>query len=94
LIASGYFVVEKFELKTAQNFRALEGKSSAQILVVTEGAGALHAPGCEAVNFATGDAVVVPACTAEFRIQPRAGISFLKSYVPGVPVPQPEINPN
>ena len=94
LIASGYFVVEKFELKSAQDFRAPEGKSSAQILVATEGAGALHAPGCEAVNFAKGDAVVVPACIAEFRIQPRAGISFLKSYVPGVPVPQPEINLN
>jgi mannose-6-phosphate isomerase len=90
LIASGYFVVEKFELKTAQAFRALEGKSSAQILVATEGAGALQTPGGEGVNFAKGDAVVVPACIAEFRIQPRKGISFLKSYVPGKPVPEPE----
>jgi mannose-6-phosphate isomerase class I len=91
LIASGYFVVEKFELKTVQDFRALEGKSSAQILVATEGSGELHAPGCEVVNFAKGDAVVVPACISQYRIQPRAGISFLKSYVPGKPVPEPEI---
>jgi len=94
LIASGYFVVEKFKLKTAQDFYVLEGKSSAQILVVTEGAGTLHAPGFEAVNFTKGDAVVVPASISQFRIQPCAGISFLKSYVPGVPVPQPEINLN
>jgi len=94
LIASGYFVVEKFELKSAQDFRAPEGKSSAQILVATEGAGALHAPGCEAVNFAKGDAVVVPASISQFRIQPLAGISFLKSYVPGVPVSRPEMDSN
>ena len=94
MIASGYFIVEKFELKSAQVFRALEGKSSAQILVATDGAGALHAPGCEAVNFAKGDAVVVPACIAEFRIQPRAGVSLLKSFVPGKPVPEPEISLN
>jgi len=93
LIASGYFVVERYELKAAQEFCALEGKSSAQILVATEGSGTLHAPGCDVVTFAKGDAVVVPASISHFRDQPQVGIIFLKSYVPGVPVAQPEIDP-
>jgi len=94
LIGSGYFVVERYELKTAQDFGALEGKSSAQILVATEGSGTLHAPGCDVVTFAKGDAVVVPASISHFRIQPQVGIIFLKSYVPGVAVAQPQIDQN
>jgi mannose-6-phosphate isomerase len=90
LIASEYFAVEKFELTSGQAFPALPGKTSAQILVATEGAGALLAHGFEPVQFAMGDAVVVPAFVREFAIQPAASLRFLKSYVPGVAVQQPE----
>ena len=92
LVSSRYFAVEKFELDAVQEFRALKGKSSARILVVTAGAGAVLAPGCAAVNFSKGDAVVIPACIAEFRLEPRGKISFLKSYVPGQRVSDPEIS--
>jgi len=91
LVSSGYFVVEKLDLDSEQKFRAPKGKSSAQILVVTEGMGTMLAIGCEPVDFGKGDAVVVPACMAEFRVQPRGKISFLKSYVPGERVSEPEI---
>jgi mannose-6-phosphate isomerase class I len=84
-------VVEKFELHSEQCFSAAQGKSSAQILVATEGAGTVHAADHDPVDFAKGDAVVVPACISEFRIQPRQEISFLKSYVPGHRVPEPRI---
>lgn len=90
LVSSAYFTVQKFELQSEQALSAPKGKSSAQILVATDGAATLHAPGCEAVNFGKGDAVVVPACISQFRIQPRPEVRFLKSYVPGVPVPEPE----
>lgn len=90
LIASEYFTVQKFDLNSQQIFPALEGKSSAQILVATEGAGTLSAPGSEPVEFNKGDAVVVPASIHEFSVQPRAKLQFLSSYVPGIAVAQPE----
>jgi mannose-6-phosphate isomerase len=91
LVSSGYFVVERFELESEQQFPAPKGRSSTQILVTTDGAATLVAPDCEPVDFGKGDAVVVPACIAQFRIQPQGKISFLKSYVPGERVPDPEI---
>ena len=91
LVASEYFVVERFDLQTEQDFKsASSGKSSAQILVAVDGAGVLQAPGFEAIHFTKGDAMVVPAAIPQFRIQPGPGVMFLKSYVPGVPVPEPE----
>lgn len=90
LIASEYFAVQKFDLSGKHEFGALPGKSSAQIVVATNGAGALHAPDCEPVEFAKGDAVVVPAAVRQFSVTPRANVQFLKSYVPGEKVSQPE----
>lgn len=91
LVAAAYFVVERFDLQTDQEFEvSARDKSSAQILVAVDGAGRLQAPGCEAVHFAKGDAVVVPAAVPQFRIQPRPAVKVLSSYVPGMAVPEPE----
>lgn len=91
LVASGYFVVEKFELTSQQTFLPLKGKSSVQILVATDGEASLEAHGFDPVTFGKGDAVVVPACISEFGVRPRRSLTFLKSYVPGERVAQPEI---
>ena len=64
---------------------------SVQIVVAIDGAGVLHAPDCDPVHFAKGDAVVVPAAIPQFRIQAQPQMHFLKSFVPGVPLPEPEI---
>jgi mannose-6-phosphate isomerase len=90
LVSSQYFVVEQFELSSEQPFPELGGKSSAQILVATDGDGTLVAEGFDPVAFAKGDAVVVPATIRRFRIRPRTRVQFLKSYVPGVAVAEPE----
>jgi len=91
LVSSAYFGVEKFDLQAPQEFDLRnDKKSSAQILIATAGAASLEAPGCSPVRFAKGDAVVVPADLQQFRIQPQPGVEFLRSYVPGVPVPEPE----
>jgi mannose-6-phosphate isomerase len=91
LVASPYFVVERFELKTEQDFHvSAREKSSVQILVAVEGMGMLHAPGCDPVQFGKGDAVVVPAML-RFKIQPQPGVEVLKSYVPGAAVERPEV---
>ena len=91
LVASTYFVVQRFDLEKEENFEfSARDHSSVQILVAIEGAGLLHAPDCEPVRFGKGDAVVVPAAVPQFRIQPQPRMDFLKSFVPGVPLPEPE----
>ena len=92
LVASTYFVVQRFDLEKTEiaEFSARD-HSSVQIVVAIEGAGVLQAPDCDPVRFAKGDAVVVPAAVPQFRIQPQSRMHFLKSFVPGVPVPEPEI---
>jgi mannose-6-phosphate isomerase len=92
LVASTYFVVQRFDLETgeASEFSGRD-RHSVQILVAIDGAAVLHAPDCDPVQFGKGDAVVVPAAIPQFRIQPQPRIDFLKSFVPGVPLPDPEI---
>ena len=92
LVASTYFVVQRFDLEKTEiaEFSARD-HSSVQIVVAIEGAGVLQAPDCDPVRFAKGDAVVVPAAVPQFRIQPQPRLHFLKSFVPGVPVPEPEV---
>jgi len=92
LVASHYFAVEKYVLKSAQEFSAGPGKSSAQILVATEGSATLSADGCETLMFAKGDGVVIPAAVGQFAMHPRGEIKFLRSYVPGISVPEPEVS--
>jgi len=92
LIASPYFVVEMFTAKDPLDFslRDNSGKSSAQILVAVEGCGAVEVPGTNTVTFAKGDAVVVPACVEFFRVRPQWSVEFLRAYVPGNTLPEPE----
>jgi mannose-6-phosphate isomerase len=92
LIAAPYFVVDAFDLKAPQTFTTDggSGKSSAQILVATEGCALVETPGNEPVMLAKGDAVVVPAALREFSVRPQWQVTFLKSYVPGDRLPEPQ----
>src|SRR5260370_6148608 len=92
LVAAPYFVVDMFEIKDAQelNTRDHSGKSSTQILLPFEGCGLWEAPGPQAVTFAKGDAVVVPASAGEFTVLPQWTLEFLGARVPGVPLPEPD----
>lgn len=92
LVASTYFVVQRFDLEKGgvAEFTARD-HHSVQIVVAIDGAGVLHAPDCEPVSFGKGDAVVVPAAVPQFRIQAQPQTYFLKSFVPGTPLPEPEI---
>jgi uncharacterized protein YjlB len=85
--------VEQFHLHEAQEFDfSNAAKNSAHILVAIQGAGSLEEQGSEAVKFATGDAVVVPAAIMKMIVNPQPEIRFLKAYVPAEPVPEPEIS--
>jgi mannose-6-phosphate isomerase class I len=85
-------VVDQYELKEPQAFRTLDeaGRNSVQILVAVEGCGIVEAPGMEPVTLAKGDATVIPASVETFGVRPQWGVSFLKAYVPGTVLPEPE----
>ena len=91
LVSSSHFAVEKYDLNSAHEFAPRQGTSSAQILVGLEGNAELQAPGCDPVTFGKGDAVVVPAITPTFEVEPKASIQFLRSLVPGAVISDPEI---
>ena len=92
MISSPYFVVDMFELKQPHSFQTQDesGKRSVQILVAVEGCGIVEASGANPVTLARGDAVVVPAAVGEFQVRPQWSVEFLKAWVPGDAVPEPE----
>jgi mannose-6-phosphate isomerase len=92
MIRAPYFVVDQFDLKEPHAFGTADesGKASVQILVATEGCGVVEAPGMEPVTLAKGDAAVIPASLKAFGVRPQWGVTFLKAYVPGANLPEPE----
>jgi mannose-6-phosphate isomerase len=92
LVAAPYFVVDMFEAKDSMELatRDESGKTSVQILVAVEGCGVIEAPGMEAVTLAKGDAVVIPACVESFGVRPQWTLEFLRAYVPGRALQEPE----
>lgn len=92
LVAAPYFVVDMFEAKDPLELSTQDesGKSSVQILVAVEGCGVIEATGMDPVTLAKGDAVVVPAAVEKFRVRPQWSLEFLRAYVPGKALPEPE----
>ncbi len=93
LVGAPYFVVEMFEGKEpmrALSTRDDSGKSSVQILVAVEGCGVIESQGMDPVTLAKGDAVVIPASVDEFSVRPQWTLEFLRAYVPGRSLPEPE----
>jgi len=92
LVAAPYFVVDRFEVKEGLELSTRDdsGKSSVQILVAVEGCGVIEAPGLDAVTLAKGDALVVPAAVPSFGVRPQWSLEFLRAYVPGKTLPEPE----
>jgi mannose-6-phosphate isomerase len=92
LVAAPYFVVDMFETKEPLELatRDQSGRGSAQILVAVEGCGVIEAPGTDCVTLAKGDAVVVPAGLNRFDVRPQWALEFLRAYVPGESLPEPE----
>ena len=92
LVGAPYFVVDMFEAKAPLQLstRDESGKSSVQILTAIEGCGVVEVPGMDPVTLAKGDAVIIPACVENFGVRPQWTLEFLRSYVPGKSLPEPE----
>jgi len=92
LVAAPYFVVDMFEAKDSLELATSDdsGRTSVQILVAVEGCGVIEASGKDPVTLAKGDAVVVPASVGSYAVRPQWALEFLRAYVPGKALPEPE----
>ena len=92
LVAAPYFVVDMFDAKEPVELatRDQSGKSSVQILTAVEGCAVIEAPGMQVATMAKGDALVIPASIEQFHVRPQWSVEFLRAYVPGKALPEPE----
>jgi mannose-6-phosphate isomerase len=92
LVGAPYFVVDMFEAKAPLELSTddASGRNSVQILVAVDGCGVIESEGADPVTMAKGDAVIVPARVGRFAVRPQWALEFLRAYVPGRPLPEPE----
>jgi mannose-6-phosphate isomerase len=88
LVRSPFFQVEKMCLR--EPLRAQVSPDSPHILVAVNGAGIVEAPGMEPVGFATGDAVVIPACASEYNVRPQWELDVMRMSLLGGSVQEPK----
>lgn len=91
LVASPHFVVDKFNLNQPWEFRRPHhAPPSVWCLAAISGCGIVTAEGAEPVVFNCGEAVIIPASTPQFRLQPQWELEFLCASVPVDELPPPE----
>jgi mannose-6-phosphate isomerase len=88
LVRSPFFQVEKMPLR--EPMRAEVSPESPHILVAVSGAGIVESPAMEPITFATGDAVVIPACVGEYTVRPQWELEIMRMSLPAGNVPEPE----
>jgi len=88
LVRSPYFQVEKMALRGL--LHAEVSPDSPHILVAVKGAGIVESQGMEPTTFATGDAVVIPACVREYTVRPQWELELLRMSLPAGNVPEPQ----
>ncbi len=88
LVCSPFFQVEKMPLR--EPMRARVSPESPHILVAVGGAGVVESHGMEPITFATGDAVVVPACVGEYTLRPQWELELMRMSLPAGNLPEPE----
>jgi mannose-6-phosphate isomerase len=88
LVRSPFFQVEKMPLR--EPMRAEVSPESPHILVAVSGAGIVESPAMEPITFATGDAVVIPACVGEYTVRPQWELEIMRMSLPAGNAPEPE----
>jgi mannose-6-phosphate isomerase len=87
LVRSPFFQVEKMRLREA--LQAKVSSDSPQIVVAVDGAGVVESRGMEPISFATGDAVVIPACVGEYSVRPQWELEIMRMSLPAGAVEEP-----
>jgi mannose-6-phosphate isomerase len=88
LVRSPFFQVEKMPLR--EPLRAEVSPDSPHILVAVGGAGIVESRGMEPITFATGDAVVVPACVGEYTVRPQWELDLMRMSLPESDTSEPQ----
>jgi mannose-6-phosphate isomerase len=88
LVRSPFFQVEKMPLR--QPLRAETTPASPHILVAVSGAGIVASQGMEPVTFASGDAVIIPACVGEYSVRPQWELEIMRMSLPETDTPEPQ----
>ncbi len=88
LVRSPFFEVEKIKLR--DDLQAQLSGDSPHILVAVNGAGIVESKGMEPITFATGDAVVIPACVRHYRVRPQWEIELMRMSLPTGLVDEPQ----
>jgi mannose-6-phosphate isomerase class I len=87
-VRSPFFEVEKIKLREA--IQAGTTSASPHILVAVDGAGIVESRGMEAISFATGEAVVVPASVRDYTLRPQWELEVMRMSLPADAVAEPE----
>jgi mannose-6-phosphate isomerase len=94
LIASPWFVVDKFRLTQPWQFQRPEhAQRTVWCLAAINGCGVVESEGAHPVMFTAGEAVIVPASVDRLIIKPQWEAEFLCSSVPAESVPHPATVP-
>ena len=88
LVRSPFFQVEKFRLHDVLHSEVTP--ESPHVLVAVNGSGVVESKGMEPVSLATGDAVVVPACSREYTLRPQWELDVMRMSLPTGAVSEPE----
>jgi mannose-6-phosphate isomerase len=90
LIASPWFIVDKFRLTRPWQFqRPGHVPHSVWCLVAVAGCASVESQGSQPVTFTAGEAVVVPAAVEQFVLKPQWEAEFLCASVPVRQTPHP-----
>ncbi len=87
LVRSPFFQVEKIKLQ--EPLHADVTPASPHIVVAIDGAGIVESQGMEAISFATGEAVVIPAAVREYAVRPQWELEIMRMLLPTGVVAEP-----
>jgi mannose-6-phosphate isomerase len=94
LIASPWFIVDKFRLTQPWQFQRPEhAQGTVWCLAAIGGCGVVESEGAQPVMFTAGEAVIVPASVDRLIVKPQWEAEFLCSSVPVESVPHPATVP-
>ena len=88
LVRSPFFQVEKMQLREPLSSEV--SRDSPHIVVAVSGAGIVESQGMEPISFATGDAVVIPACVGEYLVRPQWDLEVMRMSLPTGAVAEPQ----
>jgi mannose-6-phosphate isomerase len=88
LIRSPFFQVEKMRLREPLQTEA--SPESPHVVVAVNGSGIVESQRMEPISFATGEAVVIPACVGEYTVRPQWDLDIMRMSLPAAPVTEPQ----